>query len=105
MVIRQLCDLAGELLQNASGPVVGIGLATPGIVDSRTGFIRFVSAELPGWADLAVVETIARCFELPVLADNDGRAAAVAKHLLRSGQGLHDFVTIVIGTGIGGSDI
>lgn len=104
-VLRRLCELADRLLQMAPGPVRGIGLATPGIVDSRYGLIRFVSTELPGWAEAPVVRTLSERFGIPVVAENDGRAAALAEYRLGAGRGVDHFVTLVLGTGIGGGII
>lgn len=104
-VIDLLSKLAETLITSSPASVVGIGLSTPGIVDSQHGLIRFVTTELPGWADAPVVKTLFERFNLPVLADNDGRAAALAEHRFGTGRGVDNFVTLVLGTGVGGGII
>jgi glucokinase len=102
VVLQRLIELAEELLEGAEEGVAGIGVATPGIVDSEKGRIRFVSTELPGWSDQPIAQTITQRLGLPVLVDNDGRAAALAEHRLGVGRGCANFVALVLGTGVGG---
>lgn len=102
IVLQRLIELAEDLLESAGEGVAGIGVATPGIVDSEKGRVRFVSTELPGWSDQPITQTIAHRLGLPVLVDNDGRAAALAEHRLGVGRGCADFVALVLGTGVGG---
>jgi glucokinase len=101
-VLNRLFELADKLLASAIEPVCGIGVATPGIVDLQQGIVRFVSTELPGWSNLPIVELISKEFGMSVLIENDGRAAALAEHRLGVGRGCRNFITIVLGTGVGG---
>jgi glucokinase len=102
-VLQRLIELAEKMFSMSAGwPVAGIGVATPGIVDLEGGSVRFVSTELPGWSKLPLAEAISRRFGLPVLIENDGRAAALAEHRLGAGSSCRNFLTIVLGTGVGG---
>jgi glucokinase len=78
-----------------------IGIGCAGSVDGRTGIVRnspnfeaFKNVPMREWAQLD--------FGLPVFIDNDANCAAVAEWKLGAGRGLHHFVLLTLGTGIGG---
>ncbi|MCD6361272.1 MAG: ROK family protein, partial [Armatimonadetes bacterium] len=81
----------------------GIGVAVPGVVDSRTGHMLTVpNLEID---DLAMVETLRERYELPVAVANDVNLGTLAECWLGAGRGAMSAVGIFVGTGIGGGVI
>ncbi|WP_282202993.1 ROK family transcriptional regulator [Kitasatospora fiedleri] len=68
-------ELAADLVARAPGRVLGIGAASPGIVDDR-GVIR--QAAHLGWHDLPMARRLSDRFHLPAHVGNDVNAAALA---------------------------
>lgn len=80
--------------------LAGIGVASPGLVDSARGSVTF-AANL-GWTDMAIVDLLTERFGVPVALEHDGRAAARAERAARiaAGRDGDEFVFVPIGTGI-----
>jgi glucokinase len=99
-VMDALCELVTALAAT-TGPVTGIGVGVPGLVD-RSGTLR-VAPNLPGVADLDVRGTLAARFPgAAVRVDNDATCATWAEHRLGAARGVPDAVLVTLGTGIGG---
>jgi glucokinase len=96
---------AGRAARRAGQELVGVGLATPGIVDSVTGTVRYATPALPGWTGLALGPRLVESSGLAVVVHNDGYAAAKGEWALGGAVGAEDAVVIVLGTGIGGGII
>lgn len=73
--LTDTCRTAG------AGPLRGIGLSVPGIVDT-TGRISH-SLAAPSWVGLDVAAELSGLAGCPVAVDNDVKAAALAEHRLR----------------------
>lgn len=93
-LIRDLIDeaaLRGETVR-------AIGIASPGLVDSNTGTVRY-AANL-GWADLPLATRLQQEFALPVVLEHDARAAVVAERAIALPHVLNELLFIPIGTGV-----
>lgn len=78
----------------------GIGIAAPGIV-SDDGVMTTFGA-LTEMYGLALRERLFNATNLPVAVENDANAAAIAEHWLGGAKDLNTYITIVVGTGLGG---
>ena len=78
----------------------GIGVAAPGILDSRQGILREV-VNLPKWTDFPLRDELAGLFDLPVVVANDANAAAFAEHAHRGLETDKSLALVTLGTGIG----
>jgi predicted NBD/HSP70 family sugar kinase len=92
-------------LQASAAPgqaLLGIGVALPGPVEFPGG--RIVGpARMPGWSGIDAPKYLSGSFqnlEVPVLVDNDAKAAAIGEHATR-GHESGDMIYIKAGTGIG----
>jgi glucokinase len=56
---------------------------------------------LPGWEDVAVIETLRVALRAPVFLENDANAAALAEARFGAGQGARDVVYLTMSTGVG----
>lgn len=79
-----------------------IGLATAGWVDPQTGLVVYATENLPGWTGANPASYLRDAFDLPVAAENDANALAVAEKHFGAAKLASDFVCITLGTGVGG---
>ena len=80
----------------------GIGVGVAGQSD-RTGTLRF-SPNL-GWRNVSLKMKLEDALDIPVVINNDVRAATWGEWRHGAGQGVDDMVCLFIGTGIGGGVI
>lgn len=88
--------LIERLLGQATAPILGIGVGSPGIVDDA-GVV--LSAPNLGWADELLQASIAARFSLPVVVVNDANAAVLAEHSFGDAEG--DTMLVKVGHGVG----
>lgn len=87
------------------GTLAGFGIGSFGPVDPHLDSPNFgciTTTPKPGWANVNLVAPLVEQFGVPVAFDTDVNAAAVGEHRWGAAQGLHTFLYITIGTGIGG---
>jgi N-acetylglucosamine repressor len=92
--------LVDELLSESTSTPLGIGVGTPGLVDTRTGTIRW--AVNLDWQDLPLGGLLHERYGLPSNVANDSQAAALAEYTFGSERDrVPNLVTIKVGRGIG----
>lgn len=94
---QQLFDIADQYV----GQIAGIAVSVPGQVDPQTGIVYHGGA-LPFLDQCPLQQTLAMRYQLPVAAENDGKAAALAENWRGSLQGCQNGLVLVLGTGVGG---
>ena len=95
--IDALYDLVARLLASTRQRVLGIGIATPGVV-TPDGTV--VEATALDWHGIAVGELVSDRFSLPTHVINDASAIALAEYSL-GGHGTDNLFVVKIGTGVG----
>jgi N-acetylglucosamine repressor len=99
---RALADLDGlvdRLVAGAERPLLGVGVGTPGIVDTAGGVVRWaVSLD---WRDVPLADRLRVRTGLPVSVVNDSQAAAMAEWTFGRHPGSQGMVVIKVGNGIG----
>jgi glucokinase len=98
-------QLARSLLQRAGGTVAGVGVGSAGRIDHRRGVVVFASGNLPGWTGQALGPELSQRLGYPVVVDNDVNVAALAEGWVGSARGTANYLTITLGTGVGGAVI
>jgi predicted NBD/HSP70 family sugar kinase len=94
-IVHQLIE---DVRAEATTPILGIGVGTPGIVD-QDGTIRWaVSLD---WQDLPLARILEERHDLPTVVANDSRAAAFATYLFDGDDRPHNLVAIKVGRGVG----
>lgn len=93
--IVKACRSAKVSISKLRGVVIG----TPGVVDPRSGDIRF-SFDLPGWHE-GIHEALAGDLRREVTIENDVNLAAIAERVDGAAQGLDDFVLLWASRGLG----
>ena len=82
--------------------VQGIGIGSPGIIDTQTGTVLGGAENLKGWEQIPLVQILSREFDLPIYLDNDANVMGLAEAAFGAAKGCTDVVFLTIGTGIGG---
>lgn len=86
--VMRLADTAGVPLDRVRACVIG----TPGVVDPRTGDIRF-SFDLMSWHE-GILEALRADLKRSVMIENDVNLAALAEHAEGAAVGVAEFVLI-----------
>ncbi|MBI4758441.1 MAG: ROK family transcriptional regulator [Chloroflexi bacterium] len=77
----------------------GVGIATPGLADPRTGRIIY-SANL-GWQDIAIADPVEQAMGLPTWVENNANAMALGESWCGAGRGFQNVICLNVGVGIG----
>ena len=80
-------------------PLLGVGIAVPGVVEPETGTLR-MSVRL-GWTGMPLAARLREALGVPVFVDNDISAVTAAERLYGPGADCADFLLVAIGQGIG----
>jgi glucokinase-like ROK family protein len=92
-------ELLDALLEQATSPLLGIGIGAPGLVDAENGVIhRAVNVD---WEDVPLRDLLQARYDLPVYMANDCQVAALAEYTFGEREGIRDLVVINVGWGIG----
>lgn len=101
--LQRLTDLCGDLLsraadQNLTARAIGLGL--PGVIGAD-GTVH-ASPNLPPLVGMPLLEELRQRLRLPVTLVNDANAICWGEGLYGAGRGYSSFVTVTLGTGVGG---
>ena len=94
--IFQLID---ELIAAAAAPLVGIGIGSPGLIDSQNGIVR--EAVNLGWKHVPLKQLLSERYGMPIYVSNDSHVAALAEFTFGALRGTPNLVVIKVGRGIG----
>lgn len=83
--------------------VLGVGICTAGIVDSRCGMVVGGIENIPYLKGLELRALLEKHTGKPVRVLNDVRAAALGENWMGAGKGCDNLFCITIGTGLGGA--
>jgi beta-glucoside kinase len=84
------------------GPLAGVAISIPGLVNYRTGVIR-VGGAIPDFDKLNIKAYFEERTQLPTSVENDANCVALAEKWLGNAQQESDFLCVTIGSGIGGA--
>ena len=107
-VVDLIVGVVRRLLQWAKAQgveVVGMGVATTGIVDSAAGSLTTVTEALPGFGGFGLRDRLEALVGRRVVVLNDVHAMAMAEQALGAGQGVDDVLYVAVGTGVGGAQV
>lgn len=83
----------------------GIGVSSPGSIDSVKGEVAIAGGNVPNWGGTKVRDILNKEFSLPVSLVNDGNSVALAEAWIGSAAAYDDVVCVTLGTGVGGGII
>ncbi len=102
-VLGTVAEAVDELLVTTgltAERIVGIGLATPGLLDVDRGLILRLRS-LPGWAGYPLRDELERLTGHPVVVDNDATAAALGQFWGGESAGDRAHCTVHMGASVG----
>lgn len=105
-ILRDLHTVCTRLLEERGltfDRLLGIGLALSGIVDFTTG--TAVQTPQLGWQGVPIAEMASAHLGVPVWADNDVNAYAVAEHLFGHAKKHQNVLVVTAGRGVGAAFI
>lgn len=94
-LVYQLLDT----LTSKSWPLVGIGVGTPGLINTREGIV--VNAVNLDWQDLPLASRLERRYALPVRILNDSQATAIGEFVYGGHPTTGSLIVVNVGYGIG----
>jgi len=81
-------------------PVVGVGVAAPGLINTKEGVV--ISAVNLAWQDLHLAQLIRQRYDLPVAILNDSQAAAIGEYVYgREHKPNRNLIVVSVRHGIG----
>lgn len=90
------------------GPLAAVGVGSFGPVDpdpSSATFGHITTTPKEGWSGTDVVGPLRDALQVPVAFDTDVNAAAVGEGRWGAARGLHTYLYLTVGTGIGGGAV
>ena len=99
--IARIIKSTKRLIRKSNGTIEGIGVSLPGLVDPDSGTALFIPYF--NWRDVKVSQEIRAATGLPVSADNDANAAALAEVWFGRPEirEVRDFIIVLIEEGVG----
>ena len=98
--IFSFLDASLEEIRPQFSPLLGIGLAASGVIDTRRGVILHYDL-IPAAADLPLRDLISRHVGLPCVMENNIRAMTLAEWTLGAARGMNSFVCMAVRSGVG----
>lgn len=96
-------EIIDQLIRKKMKPIVGIGVGTPGLVNTREGVV--VNAVNLEWQDLPLGQLLEKKYKLPVSVLNDSQATAIGEFVYGGDHSIDENLIVVnvkygIGSGI-----
>ena len=100
-VLDRVAEQILDLEQQSPGAIAGVGIGSPGKVDSNRGVVY--NAVNLGWTEVDLTGEITSRIRqsLPVWIQKDANLSALGEYYFGACQGLQDFVYLGIGSGLG----
>ena len=96
--LENVYKLTDTLLAQATSPLLGIGIGSPGLIDARSGIIH--QAVNLDWQLLPLRDLLQSRYSLPVHLANDSHAAALGEYTFGPDRGSENLVVVKVGRGI-----
>jgi len=103
-LVERILEAAEKIIiaaKDQSKAPVGIGIGSPGIVDSHNGVV-IAAGNLPELFGARLKDLFAEKFHIPVFVENDVNALALGEMVFGVARGQKNFVVFAMGTDLGG---
>lgn len=102
IVLGKIKETIRELREEDT--VEGIGIGSPGFIDTEKGSVLSIGGNIEGWTNTKVKEELSKEFsDLHIFVENDANVAAVCEEWLGAVKGFNSFIMLTLGTGVGGA--
>ena len=102
--LEQAIDVIDQIVTSVEVDLSGIAISVPGTVDTEEGVI-YHGGLLRFFHGFRIKEVLEAKYHLPVMALNDGKAAALAELATGHLKGVTNGAALVLGSGLGGGII
>ncbi|MCB0160015.1 MAG: ROK family transcriptional regulator [Caldilineaceae bacterium] len=97
--VLRIQELLDDVCQHATSPLLGIGVAAPGIVDTQRGVIH--RSIFFDWNDLPLGARLQERYRQPVHVANASQVAALAEYLFGGGHASPNLAVVRVGQDVG----
>jgi glucokinase-like ROK family protein len=101
--MQALLQQAIEIGTRQCGPLLGIALGLPGLIDQDSGTLLL--APNLGWQNVPIRQIISKSFNAPIFLNNEANLAVLGEFLFGVAQGHSDVLYVSAGVGLGGGMI
>ncbi len=98
-VIEDMANLIKKLAKEANVKIEGVGVGSPGMIDSVNGIV--VYSNNFGWRNVPLKAELEKYLNVPVRVTNDANAAALGESFCGAGKKYRSMVLVTLGTGVG----
>lgn len=107
IVLKQIVKCIEDIIKKANKTnleIMGIGIGSPGLVDSEKGIIRGLT-NIKGFENVHMKEYVEVALDIPTFIDNDVNTMAYGELKCGAGKDTINIVCLTLGTGVGGGII
>lgn len=90
-------NFLSELSSDITERLIGIGIATRGIVNKEKDFVEFSNTHI---FSLNTLDPLVEKFKLPILIENESNLSVIAESIIGSGQNLSHFIALTLDNSI-----
>ncbi|MDR7870771.1 MAG: ROK family protein [Tissierellaceae bacterium] len=100
-VLQRISEVIDTLMEE---DVIGIGIGSPGFINSAEGRVLKVGGNIKGWAWTNIKDELKKDFpHMPIYVENDANVAAICEDWKGAAKNYNNFVMITLGSGLGGA--
>jgi len=101
-VLKRLELVINELLEK-DRDIIGIGVGSPGFIDTNEGKVLSVGGNIYGWAFTDIKGNLLNRFpNYQIFVGNDANLAGLCEGWIGAGKDFDSFLMMTLGTGVGG---
>lgn len=98
-IASDMANMVKKLADESGVEISGVGIGSPGTIDSEKGVI--VYSNNIAWENVPLAKEIEKILNLPTYITNDANAAALGESFAGAGKDYKNSVLITLGTGVG----
>ncbi len=100
-IIKNIISKIKEL--SSQYKFIGCAISSAGVIDPSTGIVVSATDSIPNYIGVNIKEMIEKETKLTTWVQNDVNCFAIAEKHNGNGKGINNFITLTVGTGIGGA--
>lgn len=102
-VLRRISLVIDDLLE-AEDDIIGIGIGSPGFIDTYNGKVLTVGGNIEGWAGTDIKGELSKRYpNHQIFVGNDANVACICEGWIGAGKDFDSYIMITLGTGLGGA--